>query len=83
MKRLLLTIALLLVVAVATAQVTTSAVRGSVTTNDKPLAGATIIATHAPSGTTYGATSNAQGYYSISGMRVGGPYTFTTPVNPQ
>ena len=77
MKRLLLTIALLLVVAVATAQVTTSAVRGSVTTNDKPLAGATIIATHAPSGTTYGATSNAQGYYSISGMRVGGPYTIT------
>lgn len=77
MKRLLLTIALLFVVAVATAQVTTSAVRGSVTTNDKPLAGATIIATHAPSGTTYGATSNAQGYYSISGMRVGGPYTIT------
>ena len=77
MKRLLLTIALLLVVAVSTAQVTTSALRGSVTTDDKPLAGATIVAYHGPSGTTYGTTTNAQGYYSISGMRVGGPYTIT------
>ena len=77
MKRLLLTIALLLVVAVSTAQVTTSALRGSVTTDDKPLAGATIVAYHSPSGTTYGTTTNAQGYYSISGMRVGGPYTIT------
>ena len=77
MKRLLLTIALLLVVAVSTAQVTTSALRGSVTANDKPLAGATIVAHHGPSGTAYGTTTNAQGHYSISGMRVGGPYTIT------
>lgn len=77
MKRLLLTIALLLVVAVSTAQVTTSALRGSVTANDKPLAGATVVAHHGPSGTAYGTTTNAQGHYSISGMRVGGPYTIT------
>mgnify|MGYP003440493655 CR=1 FL=1 len=44
MKRLLLIVALLLVVAVSTAQVTTSAIRGQVTTNDNPLPGATIVA---------------------------------------
>lgn len=74
MKRLLLTVALLLVVAVATAQVTTSSIRGSVTANDKPLPGATIIALHAPSGSQYATTSNGEGHYSIGGMRIGGPY---------
>ena len=38
------------------------------------LAGATIVATHVPSGTIYGATANNQGLYSIQGMRPGGPY---------
>ena len=77
MKRLLLSVALLLVVAVASAQVTTSSVRGRVTTNDKPLPGATIVATHTPSGTNYGTTSNGEGHFAISGMRVGGPYNVT------
>ena len=61
MKRLLLTVALLLVVAVTTAQVTTSTIRGSVTVNDNPLSGATIVALHTPSGTNYGTTSNSDG----------------------
>ena len=74
MKRLLLTVALSLVVAVAMAQVTTSSVRGVVTANDKPLIGATIGAIHTPSGTHYGTTTNNQGLYTISAMRVGGPY---------
>lgn len=74
MKRLLLTVALLLVVAVTTAQVTTSSIRGSVTANDKPLPGATIIALHAPSGSQYATTTNGEGHYSIGGMRIGGPY---------
>ena len=74
MKRLLLTVALSLVVAVAMAQVTTSSIRGMVTTDDKPLAGATIVAVHTPSGTRYGTISNNEGHYAISGMRVGGPY---------
>ena len=77
MKRLLATIALLLVVAVSTAQVTTSSIQGLVTSNDKPLAGATIVAYHQPSGTTYGTTSNSKGFYSINAMRIGGPYTIT------
>ena len=77
MKRLLLSVALLLVVAVASAQVTTSSIRGRVTTNDNPLPGATIVATHTPSGTNYGTTSNSEGHFAISGMRVGGPYNVT------
>lgn len=77
MKRLLLTVALSLVVAVAMAQVTTSSVRGVVTANDKPLLGATIVAIHTPSGTRYGTTTNNQGLYTINAMRVGGPYEIT------
>lgn len=77
MKRLLLTVALSLVVAVAMAQVTTSSIRGVVTTDDKPLSGATIVAIHTPSGTRYGTISNNEGHYAISGMRVGGPYKIT------
>lgn len=76
MKRLLLTIALLLVVAVAGAQVTTSSLRGVVTDNDNnPIAGAAVVARHEPSGSTYGVCTNADGHYAINGMRVGGPYT--------
>lgn len=77
MKRLLLSVALSLVVAVAAAQVTTSSVRGRVTHNDNPLLGATVVAVHTPSGTQYGATTNTDGYFAISGMRVGGPYNIT------
>lgn len=79
MKRLLLTVALLLVVAVATAQVTTSSIRGKVTMNDNnnPMPGATIVALHTPSGTQYGTIANSEGHFVISGMRVGGPYTIT------
>ena len=76
MKRLLTTLALLFVVAVASAQVTTSSLRGVVTDNDKnPIAGAAVVARHEPSGSVYGVCTNADGHYAINGMRVGGPYT--------
>lgn len=77
MKRLLFCVALLLIAAGATAQVTTSAIKGTVTLSDKPLAGATIVALHEPSGSEYGATSNTEGHYTLRGLRVGGPYTIT------
>ncbi|HVG40983.1 MAG TPA: carboxypeptidase regulatory-like domain-containing protein [Chitinophagaceae bacterium] len=57
------------------AQVTTSAISGSV--KDKSgqgLTGATIIATHTPSGTKYTTVSQSNGQFNISNMRVGGPY---------
>ncbi|MBN8820213.1 MAG: TonB-dependent receptor [Sphingomonas sp.] len=57
------------------AQETTSSINGTVTGNGAPLAGATVQITHVPSGTTSTATSNANGVFSASGLRVGGPYT--------
>ena len=53
---------------------TASAGPGTTTT---ALNAAQIIAVHRPSGTTYRATTRADGRYVIPGMRVGGPYTVT------
>ena len=57
-------------------QVTTSSMSGKVTDNNgEPLPAATVVATHVPSGTRYGALANGQGLYAIQGMRPGGPYS--------
>lgn len=57
-------------------QVTTSELTGRVVDGTgNPIAGATIEATHVPSGSTYTAVTNDSGRYTITFMRVGGPYT--------
>ncbi|HEX8357814.1 MAG TPA: carboxypeptidase-like regulatory domain-containing protein, partial [Segetibacter sp.] len=57
------------------AQVTTSSMSGAVLTNSgEPLVGATVTATHQPSGTVYTTTSKNSGQYTIPNMRPGGPY---------
>lgn len=38
------------------------------------LIGATVKATHVPSGTVYGTVTRTDGNYTIPGMRIGGPY---------
>jgi hypothetical protein len=54
---------------------TTSSMSGKVVdSNGEPLAGATVVAVHVPSGTMYGANVNNQGLFTIQGMRPGGPY---------
>ena len=57
------------------AQVTTSSMSGRVTDAEGAVIGATVIATHESSGTTYGTVTNLEGRFNLSGMRVGGPYT--------
>ncbi|MBK6936743.1 MAG: carboxypeptidase regulatory-like domain-containing protein [Chitinophagaceae bacterium] len=58
------------------AQITTSAIGGSVkNSTDESLMGASIVATHLPSGTKYSAITRSGGTFSIQNMRVGGPYT--------
>ena len=71
---MLLTFALLIAVVVSNAQVTTSSIRGMITANGEPLVGASVVATHIPSGKFYGRAVAEDGHYSISGMRAGGPY---------
>ena len=61
--------------AAVNAQITTSSMSGQVSdTNGEDVIGATIRATHMPSGTTYNAVTNIDGRWTIQGMRVGGPY---------
>ncbi|MEM6633847.1 MAG: TonB-dependent receptor [Bacteroidota bacterium] len=54
---------------------TTSTMNGRILSKDgNPLASATVTAVHEPTGSTYGALTNEDGYFRISNMRVGGPY---------
>lgn len=75
----LLAIAVMIVTAFASAsyaQVTTSELIGRVADGSgNPVAGATVEATHTPSGINYTAVTSDSGRYSIANMRVGGPYT--------
>jgi outer membrane receptor protein involved in Fe transport len=58
--------------------VTTASVTGRVTgPGGAGVAGGRVVAVHLPSGTSYGATTRADGRYTILGMRVGGPYRVT------
>lgn len=60
---------------IAIAQETTSTIQGTVTRGGTAEAGVPIVVTHVPSGTRSTATSDASGAFSLSGLRVGGPYT--------
>jgi len=55
--------------------ITSSSINGRILEGDQPLPGANIVALHVPSGTKYGSTTDLDGLFRISNMRVGGPYT--------
>ena len=66
---------MLLINALAKAQITTSNIEGYVNSGQDPLISATVIATHTPSGTVYGTATKNDGSFVIANIRVGGPYT--------
>ena len=57
------------------AQVTTSSITGFVKgDNGEPLVGATVVATHTPTGTKYTTTTRGEGKFDIANVNPGGPY---------
>ena len=73
---LVLALASMLAGTVAFAQVTTASLGGRIVdTKGEPIIGVAVIATHTPSGTVYGAVTNADGRYTMNGLRAGGPYS--------
>lgn len=65
----------MLSIAFVNAQVTTSSIIGSVKSESKEaLGGATITATHLPTGSVYRGTTTENGKINLANMRVGGPY---------
>ncbi|MES2455729.1 MAG: carboxypeptidase regulatory-like domain-containing protein [Bacteroidota bacterium] len=80
MKKSLLSIVVMVIAFVgflsdASAQVTTSTLIGTIKDTKGALPGASVKATHTPTGTVYGSTTNADGRFTIVNMRPGGPYT--------
>lgn len=73
-KFLLSTIVVLLAALGLHAQVTTSSLSGTIRDSQESLIGATIKATHQPTGTVYGSSSGIDGRFNIPNMRIGGPY---------
>jgi len=66
----------------AHAQVTTSAIRGQIYSNNGAnVSGATANVRHIPSGTTSTSIANSDGTFSARNLRVGGPYTVTISGN--
>ncbi|BDS09723.1 TonB-dependent receptor [Aureispira anguillae] len=61
----------------AYSQITTGSIEGIITDfeDKEPLIGATIVATHTPTGTQYFQTVQIDGSYILSNLRSGGPYT--------
>ncbi len=75
MKRHLILVLAIIATFTATAQSTTASLQGFVTDdNGKPLAGATVVATHLPTETIYGTITDKSGAYHLQGLRVGAPY---------
>ncbi|HEX4957721.1 MAG TPA: carboxypeptidase regulatory-like domain-containing protein [Lacibacter sp.] len=76
LRKLLLSVLALFMMLAAGAQVTTSNLSGIVLSDKKePLAGASVRATHKPTGSVYSTQTNARGSFNIPNVAPGGPYT--------
>ena len=77
-RQILLSIAMLFASLAAFSQVTTSSMSGKIQDlNEVGVAGATVIATHTPSGTQYYSIADSKGFFRILNILPGGPYTVT------
>jgi outer membrane receptor protein involved in Fe transport len=79
-RRLMLmtAVALLAIVPLAQAQVTTGNIAGTVSAADgSTLPGVTVEAIHTPTGTRYDSVTGPNGRFTMQGVRVGGPYTIS------
>ncbi|MFS0772060.1 carboxypeptidase regulatory-like domain-containing protein [Sphingomonas sp. 1P08PE] len=65
----------LVIPAAVSAQETTSTIRGTVTAAGAPVSGATVTILNVPTGSTTTATTDANGGFTSTGLRPGGPYT--------
>jgi len=77
LKRILFSLAIVFIAATySQAQITTSEITGNVidAATKEPLTGASIVATHSPSGSRYTTISTKKGDFNIHDMRIGGPY---------
>ena len=55
------------------AQITTSGISGKISSNGETVIGATVTATHQPSGTVYRAVTNVDGRSLLSRLEIIGP----------
>jgi hypothetical protein len=78
MKKLILGTIFLMLSIIASAQVTTSNIKGLILDDlGEPMLGANVVAVHTPTGTKYGAATNEDGRFNMLNLRVGGPYVIT------
>jgi Carboxypeptidase regulatory-like domain/TonB dependent receptor-like, beta-barrel/TonB-dependent Receptor Plug Domain len=79
MRALWTAIVLLFLTSTAYAQLTTGTLRGTVKSADDgaTMAEAEVTLTHVPTGEVKTATTNADGAFAFTGLRVGGPYVVT------
>jgi hypothetical protein len=59
----------------AQAQLTTSEIKGKVSSSAESLPGATVIMVHQPTGSQYATTTNSNGTYHLPNLNPGGPYS--------
>ena len=77
LKSALLSLAAMLFVVSAAAQVTTSSFGGHVSDKDGAVAGATVVAVYQPTAATYYSVTDKNGSFRINNVTPGGPYTVT------